>query len=138
MTAMWSGVFGARRVALSGTADFAWVVVEASATRLHYFAKRTQLSSTKSTNAFHVPPHVAAMGYVFAKRTNLAFHNEINDASQSVALGSLPRHSGGTKPIFSNRIEGARLRVHPQVDITPFRRNELIWGVPMKSRRHIP
>jgi hypothetical protein len=124
------------RVAPIGTADF--TVVEASTTRFGNLAKRTQLSSTKSAEAFHVAPRPTEPECVFTKRTNLAFFNEINDACPPWELCANPAEQ---TQFFLDRIEDARARVHPQVGITPFwrnGRNELIWLFPTKSRHSLP
>ena len=129
---MWSSVLGPRGVELTGIADSTRGVVEASATRFGNLAERTQLCSTKSTEAFQVSPRSAAMDSIFTKhktqnhktqntkRTNLAFHNEINDACPPREPCSIPAEQ---TQFFLDRIEGARARLHPQADITPFWRN---------------
>jgi hypothetical protein len=95
MTAMWSSVLGPRGVELTGIADSTRGVVEASATRFGNLAERTQLCSTKSTEAFQVSPRSAATDSIItkhktAKRTNLRNRNEIKDEP--------PRGRPGTGP----------------------------------------
>jgi hypothetical protein len=65
-----------------------------------------QLGKTNPTFVNEISERVSCLGAlhgnggIFTKRTNLAFHNEINDASPSSRSAYLLRHSGGTNPIL--------------------------------------
>jgi len=64
---MWSNIFGARGVELTDTAALTPAVVAGLGTLFSNLAKRTQLSSTESMNAFHISPRSAESRLHFYK-----------------------------------------------------------------------